>query len=333
MGAGRGMQRKLVTAKINRRDEFYTTRDVVEAELNYYQSDFMGRTVICNCNDHPERSEFVKFFMRRMNEWQIPLLVATVYQPCVSLFDIHLQGGLLFQLVNTGKLDYSVDDFTVTQLSGDGGFESEECESLLDIPQAIVCTNAPFSRVKDLFPLLNHHGTGFLILSHMNAITYKSVFPLFLQERCWLGVSIHSGDRPFLLPNNYPHVGSRIMIDRQGRAYAHVTGVRWFTNLSSGLIDKDVYPLRDCRYDPTVYPSYDSYPAIEVSKVRDIPVDYSGLMGVPITFLDHWKPGGRFKLVGELNHGDSPPFDPAIPVLDGRVKYKRLLIQQDAKTS
>ncbi|MBT1162182.1 adenine-specific methyltransferase EcoRI family protein [Bifidobacterium sp. SO1] len=242
--------------------------------------------------------------------------------------------GYRYELINDGRTTpYTVEDFQITELAGTGGFETPECQPLLDIPDVIVCTNPPFSRVKDLLPMLDQHGTSFLILAHMNAVTYNSVFPIVLEGRCWFGLSIHSGDRPFLIPDDYPHVSNNLILDQQGRTYAKVTGVRWLTNLPAGLADK-TDRIADYRiYTPEEYPTYDSYDAIEVSKVRDIPTDYTGLMGVPVTFLDHWSLHSRSRLVGQLNHGTDPRYDPAKPVIDGHVKYKRLLIQSKGQTS
>lgn len=283
----------LTAARKARKDEFYTTREVIEDELKWYREDFKGRPVLCNCNDWPE-SEFVKFFMRKMSSWNIPKLTAVGYRDTVgTLFE---EGhGTKYELVNDGRpadQPYTVDDFAVTELEGDGGFDSPECEQLLDEPNVIVCTNPPFSKAKTFLPLLVSHHVGFLILGNINSVTYRDVFPLFMANECWLGVSIHSGDRPFIVPEDYPLEATGTGHDAKGRPFIRVKGVRWFTNLDGGRIGKNELNLEGNHYygNEEQYPKYDDYDAINVSKVADIPEDYFGEMGVPITFLDKWAP-------------------------------------------
>lgn len=369
--------RNLTAARKARRDEFYTQRHVIEDELQWYERDFRGRTVICNCNDWPRdgypRSEFVRFFMRKMASWRIPRLIAVGYRETVgTLFENGR--GTLYELANDGRpadRPYMEDDFTVTELDDSGGFETPECRRLLDIPNAIVCTNPPFGLFRDFMKVLDAHNVGFLVLGNLNAVTCKEIFPMFMDGRCWLGVSIHSGDRPFYVPDDYPLNAAGCGVDEQGHPYIRVKSVRWFTNLPSGRIGKNELSLEGNSYQrhPEKYPKYDDYDAINVNRVADIPEDYYGEIGVPITFLDKWAPDpdkslerervpfGRqnrhgnqpirlraphrqrnsqiqadphpaFTLIGELRHGKDGPFDRAIPLVGGLMKYTRLLIQR-----
>lgn len=365
--------RQLIAARKAKKDEFYTTRQVIESELHWYQRNFAGRPVLCNCNDWPKdgfpRSEFVRFFMKKMASWNIPKLIAVGYQDSVgTLFE---EGhGTLYVLENDGRpadQPYTEDDFKVTELEDSGGFQTPECERLLDIPDVIVCTNPPFAGFRDFMGLLQAHDVGFLVLGNINAVTYKEIFPLFLNNRCWLGVSIHSGDRPFYVPDDYPLQASGSGYDEDGHPYIRVKGVRWFTNLSGGRVGKNELSLEGNYYKghEAKYPKYDNYDAINVNRVADIPIDYFGEIGAPITFLDKWAPEPAdsatererereewvqnhtiagtqtrrtkslqenhhpaFRLVGELNHGKDGPFDVAAPMIGGRVKFKRLLVRR-----
>ena len=290
--------RQLRAARKAKKDEFYTSRQVIEAELQWYRKDFIGRPVLCNCNDWPKdgfpRSEFVRFFMKKMASWNIPKLIAVGYQDSVgTLFE---EGhGTLYVLENDGRpadQPYTEDDFKVTELEGSGGFQTPECERLLDIPGVIVCTNPPFSGFRVFMGVLQAHHVGFLVLGNINAVAYKEIFPLFLNNQCWLGVSIHSGDRPFYVPDDYPLEAAGSGYDEDGHPYIRVKGVRWFTNLSGGRVGKNELSLEGNYYTghESEFPKYDDYDAINVNRVADIPIDYFGEMGVPITFLDKWAP-------------------------------------------
>lgn len=327
--------KQLTTAKKAKKDEFYTTRKVIEDELIHYKHDFTGRPVLCNCNDWPERSEFVRFFMRHMHDWNIPRLIAVGYREDAGTL-LGNGTGVKYELRNDGRdTEYTLEDFTITPLAGTGGFETPECEQLLDIPNVIVCTNPPFGRFRQYLPLLAEHDVGFLIIGNLNAVTYKEIFPLFKTERCWLGVSIHSGDRPFNVPDDYPLEAANHGYDENGRPYIRVNTVRWFTNLSGGLSDKNRPATTGSHYagHEQDYPEYDDYPAINVDRLSDIPDDYMGEMGVPVTILDHWGPsrladGNGFRLLGVLNHGKDGDWDKALPQVNGVIKFKRLLIQR-----
>ena len=293
--------RQLTAARKARKDEFYTTKQIVEEELHWYQKDFQGRPVLCNCNDWPE-SEFVKFFMRKMASWNIPKLVAVGYENTVgTLFE---KGhGTLYELTNDGRpadQPYTMKDFKVIELEGSGGFETPECERLLDIPGVIVCTNPPFSLFRRFLPLLLDHHVGFLILGNINAVTYKELFPYFMREECWLGVGPSRGASHFIVPESYAEELKPGFYDPK-TGTAKFGNIRWFTNLAGGRTNKNNLSLEGNYYrgHESLYPKYDNYDAINVDKVADIPIDYFGEMGVPITFLDKWAPGsGGFEITG-----------------------------------
>ena len=160
----------------------------------------------------------------------------------------------------------------------------------------IVVTNPPFSLFREYLATLMEHEKKFLIIGNINAVTYKEVFPLLMNNRIWIGASIHSGDRAFYVPDDYPLEAAGCGIDEQtGRKYIRVKGVRWFTNLDLKQRHEELILVK--RYDPEVYPRYVNFDAIEISKTTDIPYDYDGLMGVPITFLDKYSPE-QFEIIG-----------------------------------
>ena len=175
-----------------------------------------------------------------------------------------------------------------------GDFRSQECVELLKKAD-IVITNPPFSLFRQFVTLLTEHDKRFLIIGNVNAITYKEIFKLIKENKLWLGESIHSGDREFRVPKHYPlnAVGSRV--DEDGNKYIRVKGVRWFTNMDVPLRHEQIPPYK--KYTSAEYPKYDNYDAIEVAKVAEIPADYAGAMGVPITFLDKYNPD-QFEILG-----------------------------------
>ena len=182
----------------------------------------------------------------------------------------------------------------LTRLNGNGDFRSPECVELLKEADVVV-TNPPFSLFREYVAQLVQYDKKFLIIGNQNAITYKDCFKLFMSDNMWLGASIHSGDREFAVPDDYPLAAAGSRTDEQGRKFIRVKGVRWFTNLDFKERHEDLVLVR--HYTPEEYPKYANYDAIEVSKTADIPCDYYGEMGVPITFLDKYNPD-QFEIIG-----------------------------------
>lgn len=191
----------------------------------------------------------------------------------------------------------------LTELAGDGDFRSPECLALLDEAD-IVVTNPPFSLFREYVAVLMEHGKKFIIIGNVNVITYKEFFPLLMGNRVWIGPSIHSGDRAFYVPDDYPLDAAGCGIDETGRKFIRVKGIRWFTNLDFKQRHEGITPVK--RYTPDLYPHYDNYDAIEVSQTLNIPCDYPGVMGVPITFLDKYSPD-QFEIVGMAKRGAGDP--------------------------
>ena len=182
----------------------------------------------------------------------------------------------------------------LTELQGDGDFRSPECLALMDEADIIV-TNPPFSLFREYVATLIEHEKKFIIIGNVNAISYKEIFPLLKSNMMWIGASIHSGDRAFYVPDDYPLDAAGCGVDENGRKYIRVKGVRWYTNLDMKQRHDEIILVK--KYDKELYPKYVNYEAINIDKVVDIPMDYTGEMGVPITFLDKYNPD-QFEIIG-----------------------------------
>ena len=322
--------RNLNSAKTARKDEFYTQLTDIEKEMRYYRKHFKGKTVLCNCDD-PFESNFFKYFVLNFNRLGLKKLIATCYatspiagkqlqyyeqsdgqlsfsfgEKCgesadskrpykavvTKVYDVTGDGGI--DMVDVAEL-FKAGDNALTQLNGDGDFRSPECVNLLDEAD-IVVTNPPFSLFREFVSLIVEHQKNFVIIGNQNAISYEETFSLMKNNKMWIGASIHSGDRAFFVPDDYPLDAAGCCIDEEtGRKYIRVKGVRWFTNLDIKQRHEEMILVR--RYIPDEYPKYVNYNAIEVAKTSDIPCDYAGEMGVPITFMDKYNPD-QFEIVG-----------------------------------
>lgn len=318
----------LRSARVARKDEFYTQLTDIEKEMRYYRKHFKGATVLCNCDD-PFESNFFKYFVLNFNRLGLKKLIATCYATSpiagqqLSLFDVvggdEEQHNKPYKAVVTKVYDVTgdggVDMFDVAELfkahenelvelEGDGDFRSEECLALLDEAD-IVVTNPPFSLFREYVAVLMEHEKHFIIIGNVNAITYKEFFPLIRDNKVWIGASIHSGDRKFYVPDDYPLNAAGCGVDEDGRRFIRVKGVRWFTNLDLKQRHEELILVR--RYNPDDYPPFDNYEGININKTVDIPCDYDGIMGVPITFLDKYSPD-QFEILGITCRGYSPEY-------------------------
>lgn len=284
-------------AKAAKKDEFYTRLEDIEKELKHYRHHFKGKTVLCNCDD-PRCSNFFRYFTLNFEVLGLKKVIATCYKnQDVDLFSQHTCEKAVYQIYEGDKNhNRKVDneEIEVKYLEGDGDFRSKECVALLEEAD-IVVTNPPFSLFREFVSFLVQHNKKFLIIGNINAIKYKEIFPLIMGNKLWLGASIHSGDREFQVPDDYPLQASSCRIDENGKKYIRVKGVRWYSNLDYDERYEDI-PLFK-KYTPQEYPTYINYNAIEVSKTADIPCDYDGVMGVPITFMDKYNPD-QFEIVG-----------------------------------
>lgn len=301
-----------------KKDEFYTLLTDIEKEMRYYRKHFKDKTVLCNCDD-PFESNFFKYFVLNFNRLGLKKLIATCYATSpisgqqLSLFDV--VGGdesvknkpykaivtKVYDVTGDGGVDmfdvaelFKAHENELVELEGNGDFRSEECLALLDEADVVV-TNPPFSLFREYVATLMEHEKHFIIIGNVNAITYKEVFPLIMKNCLWFGASIHSGDRKFYVPDDYPLNAAGCGVDEDGRRFIRVKGVRWYTNLDLKQRHEEMILVK--RYSPTAYQRYDNYDAINVDKTSDIPCDYAGTMGVPITFLDKYSPD-QFEILG-----------------------------------
>ena len=287
-----GNNSNLGAAKRAKNDEFYTQLTDVEKELRHYRKHFRGATVLCNCDD-PFESNFFKFFVLNCNRLGLKKLIATCYEGSAvaeyrdgkakpykavvtTVHDTTGDGGVDMEDVRNL---FELGENELAELEGDGDFRSEECLALLDEAD-IVVTNPPFSLFREYVAVLMEYGKKFIIIGNKNAITYKEIFPLLKDNFVWLGSKSPS---EFFTPDG--------MTKR-------VNGLtRWFTNLDIKKRHEELILVKKYAGHEDEYPKYDNYDAIEVSKVADIPFDYDGVMGVPITFLDKYCPD-QFEIVG-----------------------------------
>lgn len=288
-----------------KQDEFYTQLPDIEKELKHYRQHFRGKTVYCNCDD-PTISNFFRYFHLNFEKLGLKRLITTCYknqQP--DIFSSHdMEAAVGVEYIGNGT------EPTIFQLKGDGDFRSQECIALLKQAD-IVVTNPPFSLFREYIAQLVEYGKNFVVIGNKNAITYKEIFPLIKGGKLWIGNTPMSQDLLFDVPEQYAEELRKTK--KPGSAYKMVDGdVKarsqsvWFTNLDYKKRHEDL-PLYK-KYAPDEYPKYDNYDAINVNKTADIPIDYGGEMGVPISFLDKHNPD-QFDIVGsdyEIKQGLLP---------------------------
>ena len=377
--------KNLHAAKKAKKDEFYTQLTDIERELQHYWPHFRGKVVLCNCDD-PYESNFFKYFALRFNQLGLKKLICTCYDgsPVVGTeLQLPFEWGDEAQSDNSqatetiplygSKRAYKVEITQVDDRNGDGAvdlcdvqellkndrnaistlkqhgdFRSQECIELLRQAD-IVVTNPPFSLFREYLAQLVEYDKKFLIIGHQNAITYKEVFPLIKEDKIWLGYGFKGGAAHFFSP--YEDIATA---SDHKKDMIRVSGVNWFTNLDH----KKRHEMLDlvCRYSPEEYPKYDNYDAINVDRTSDIPYDYDGVMGVPITFLDKYNPeqfeivefrkgqdgkdlvysklaGGGQSATLLQNTRPSMPIgglmnNPKDTVVNGKSKYARILIRR-----
>lgn len=297
-GVGVASKRKsLGDAKLAKLDEFYTQLSDIEKELRHYKKHFEGKVVYLNCDD-PRESEFFHYFSYNFEKLGLKKLIAACYKSQdVDLFS-EVDSERAVYLEYTGDKDGDRipgrDEIEVKCFEGNGDFRSRESIALLKEAD-IVVTNPPFSLFREYVAQLIEHEKKFLILGNMNAITYKEIWPYIQDNQIWLGVTrTGTGQMWFRIKDDAPdRSGQRVDVD--GQRYQTIGNSAWFTNLDHSKRHEELTLYRT--YSPGEYPAYDNYDGIEVSKAVDIPLDWDGVMGVPITFLGKYNPK-QFEIVG-----------------------------------
>lgn len=326
----------------------------MNAYIEYNPNVFREKTILLPCDD-PEWSNFTKFFAQNFERFGLKKLISTsfaveskniqtTYQPTIfeqdsPYFDIDKTRikGKIFTLDHdtnkNGVID--IEDLEWQYLEGDGDFRSEEVKKLRD-ESDIIITNPPFSLFREFLAWIIDAKKDFIIIGNVNALTYKEVFPLIKNNKVWLGESIHSGDREFQVPKEYPLTASGFRIDENNNHFIRVKGVRWFTNIEHGqrhqplqlmTINDNIKFSKHKEIKDIGYQKYDNYNAIEVPYTDAIPSDYDDVMGVPITFLDKYCPE-QFEILGDSRYHDGQNFADDINIINGKGLYRRILIRK-----
>lgn len=323
-----------------KKDKFYTQLEDIENELKHYRDFFKGKTVLCNCDD-PFESNFFKYFAAKFNDLELKKLITTSYadSPIAGLeLNLFPDGKTAYMTEVTELSDWNGDgrkdlddvEFAIlngiykTQpLKGDmrycaGDFRSKELVELLKQADVVV-TNPPFSVFREYVAMMMFYNKKFLIIGNINAITYKEIFPLIKDNKLWLGYGFNGGNAYFSLPKGvYKDFADGVYNSETG--LVKFRNVHWYTNIETPKRYWDI-PLYE-KYSPEKNPRYDNYDAIEVSKTAEIPVDYFGVMGVPISFLDKYNPK-QFEIV-KFRKGD----DDKDLSINGKFPYFRILIRR-----
>lgn len=336
-------------SKAGKTDEFYTQLTTIEDELRHYRKYFKDKVILCNCDD-PYESNFFKYFALNFNALGLKKLITTCYatSPVVytqlSFFGeeetvgtsgkgrkpykieiTEVKGANGDTIFDLSDVEYLLknDKNVLTLLDGDGDFRSAECMELLKECD-IVVTNPPFSLMKEYIPLLAESGKFFLILGNMNHITFKEIFHYFRENKMWLGYN--SGHFWFKVPDYYEEKKTDYKQDENGQKWRRLGNICWFTNMDIDIRHQplDLYK----KYSPEKYPTYDTYDAIHVETVAEIPCDTDKIMGVPITYLaSHCDE--QFEILGKFDGGSvTNDLDLAKPVINGKAKYKRIAIRK-----
>lgn len=290
-------QRSLGAAKAAKDDEFYTELSDIEKELRHYKKHFKGKVVYLNCDD-PRESEFFHYFSYNFEKLGLKKLIAACYKSqdidLFSIGDTERAVYLEYGGDKDGNFVPNVNEIEVKQFDGDGDFRSAESIALLKQAD-IVVTNPPFSLFTEYVEQLMEHDKKFLIIGNMNAITTRDIWPYVQENRMWLGVTrTGTGQMWFRIRKDFP-VKSGQRTDANGQRYQTIGSSAWFTNLDHSKRHEQLTLYRT--YNPDDYPSYDNFDAIEISKVVEMPMDYDGVMGVPVSFLGKHNPD-QFDIVG-----------------------------------
>jgi len=313
------LNRILHTAKSCKKDEFYTQLSDIESELKHYSKHFKNKTIFCNC-DNPRISNFFYYFSYNFENLGIKRIITSYYKnkECGE----ESKNGIFLEYTgekNENKTP-NLEENDIKSLKGDGDFRSLESIGLLK-QSDIVVTNPPFSLYKENVNQLVKYEKKFLIIGNINAITYKEIFNLIKENKVWLGINMGRGISGFIVPDHYELYGTETKIDSFGNRIISPNNCLWLTNLETFKRHEDILLTKTYYGNENKYPKYDNYDAINVNKTRDIPMDYAGFMGVPITFLHKYNPE-QFELI-KFRKGDNEK-DLSI---NGKCPYFRILIK------
>jgi hypothetical protein len=338
-------------ARRQKADEFYTQLPDIEKEIKNYKSQFRKKVVFCNCDD-PEYSNFYYFFVSNFDELGLKKLITTHFEIDKASYMFEYEGGadvqgdketVVKRAIKLGKKIKLTQNFQQgsqgdlfelePERSYSGDFRSPECIELLK-QSDIVVTNPPFSLFREYVELLIEYDKKFIIIGDLNALTYKEIFKLIKENKIWPGID-NGGTKWFQVPSHYDiKTQSRIKIEN-GIKYFSKGSIMWFTNLDHTKRHENIILCK--YYSSNAYQNFDNYEAINIDKVTDIPMDYKGIMGVPITFVDKYNPD-QFEIIGLIagnirglaginsSNGKDGPY------INGKLRYGRILIRNRKPT-
>lgn len=311
--------RLLQQAKRSKKDEFYTQYCDIERVLEHYGGQFTGKVVYCNCDD-PRDSNFFRYFAINFERLGLKKLMASCYTDGrrSSHTSEATEKGIYGEW-NGGSFDK--ESITITELNGDGDFRSHECLALLESADVVV-TNPPFSLFREFVTTITAREKEFLIIGNVNAITYKEIFSLIQHDKAWLGVNLGRGISGFIVPEHYETYGTETSVNAEGQTIIATNNCLWLTNLDTSQRHKPLTLTKSYRGNEDSYPTYDNCDGINVNRTQDIPCDYWGVMGVPITFLHKYNPD-QFEIV-RFRKGD----DGKDLCVNGSCPYFRILIRR-----
>ena len=306
-------------AKINKKDEFYTLYPDIERELIHYECHFKGKTVYCNCDD-ARTSNFYRYFAFNFQKLGLKKLICSCFRRnYADLFTSSKnERGFYYEYNGVEKIIPEISD--VTFFDGDGDFRSAESIELLK-KSDIVVTNPPFSLFREYISQLMKYRKKFLIISNINAITYKEVFTLIKANQIWLGINFGRGISGFIVPEEYELYGTETYSDSSGKRIISPNNCLWLTNLDNFRVHEFIPLTKTYSGHEADYPEYDNYPAVNVDKTSNIPIDYEGAMGVPITFLHKFSPE-QFEILGFRKGNNGRDLS-----INGKYPYFRILIR------
>ena len=305
-------------AKQNKNDEFYTLLPDIERELAHYSAHFQGKSVLCNCDD-PTTSNFFRYFVQNFRRLGLKKVVAScIGKPGGDLFS-PFEPGFYYEYAGNQKAMPTIGD--VKHFRGDGDFRSAESVALLDDAD-IVVTNPPFSLFREFVSLLVAHRKKFLVIGNINALTYKEIFGLIQENKVWMGVNMGRGISGFRVPDHYELYGLETRVNEAGERIISPNNCMWLTNLDLPSRHEFIPLVRTYTGNEGEYPRFDNCDAINVNRTQNIPMDYEGLMGVPITFLHRFNPS-QFKVIRFRKGDDNKDLS-----IGGKPTYFRILIKR-----
>lgn len=319
--ARKATNKLLHKAKKSKSDEFYTQLSDIESELQHYKNHFKNKVVYCNCDD-PMISNFFKYFALNFKELGLKKLIASCYREQeMDLFNSNkTENGFFYEYTGKDEENRAPTKENIVYFNGDGDFRSPESIEFLK-QSDIVVTNPPFSLFRDFVAQLVKFKKDFLIIGNINAITYKEIFELIKENKAWLGINLGRGISGFIVPEHYELYGTETQIDDFGNRIISPNNCLWLTNLDTSKRHEDIELTKKYYGNESDYPNYDNYNGINVDKTQNIPMDYGGFMGVPITFLHKFNPD-QFEIIKFRKGNDEKDLS-----INGKCPYFRIIIR------